>query len=126
MSTPTAKRYLGGFTLLEVLVALAVFALSAFAVIRQTSQSVQQAEYLEQKSFALWLAENRLAQYRTAKEWPSIGNHSESVEQYGRSWFLQTDVYTTSDPWLRRVEVRVGREESDNSIITLQGFLGRY
>ena len=46
-----------GFTLLEVMIALVVFALSAFAVIRGSSQSVQQTHYLEQKSYALWLAE---------------------------------------------------------------------
>lgn len=115
-----------GFTLLEVLIALAVFALSAFAVIRQTSLSVQQSSYLEYKTFALWIAENKLAQYRTQTDWPSLGRHREELSQFNQDWWLDVEVYNTSDVLLRRVEVKVGQSDSESVILTLQGFLGKY
>lgn len=120
------KRRTAGFTLLEVLIALAVFALSAFAVLRQISQSVQQSQYLEQKTYALWIAEGRLAEYRSAKDWPSLGRHSQTIDQYNQNWWLEVEVSNTSDSLLRRVEVRVGEEGAESSIIILQGFLGKH
>jgi len=115
-----------GFTLLEVMIALVVFALSALAVIRGSSQSVQQSHYLEQKSYALWLAENKLAELRMAKEWPALGRQSETLDQYGHSWRLQVEVFNTSDAWLRRVEVKVSEADVQSGLLTLQGFLGKY
>lgn len=123
---PRRWQTASGFTLLEVLIALVVFSLSAFAVIRQTSLSAQQTGYLEQKTFALWIAENKLAQYRTEETWPALGSHREDLSQFNQNWWLDVEVYNTSEPLLRRVEVKIGQPEDESVILTLQGFLGKH
>lgn len=119
------RRRQRGFTLLEVMVALAIFALSAMAIVRGTGLSAGQTRYLEQKVLALWIAQDALAQYRVAREWPAVGRHMESKESYHQNWRVEAEVFSTSDPWLRRVEVKVSLDEQQD-LVRLQGFIGKY
>src|SRR5690606_36493981 len=56
-----------GFTLLEVLVALDIFALVAASILTVTSRSLQNAARLEDKTLAMWVADNRLAEMQLAE-----------------------------------------------------------
>lgn len=115
-----------GFTLFEVMVALAVFMVSVFALNRQVAQSIGSADYLEQKTVALWLAQDTLTSLRTRAEWPALGQSSDSMRQLGREWWVETRVSNTREPLLRRIDVRVGLTGKEESLVTLHGFIGQH
>ncbi len=115
-----------GFTLFEVMVALAVFTVSVFALNRQVSQSISQADLLEQKSVALWIAQDKLTMLRIKGEWPSPGQSIDSMRQLNREWWIETEVSNTSEPLLRRVDVYVGQAGKEAKLLTLHGFIGKH
>lgn len=122
----TPKHRQRGFTLLEVMVALAVFAVAAIALLLQSNQGVNQTLYLEEKSYALWIAENQLDQLRLNKQWPALGKRPSSVTQFNRNWSVSTSVTGTDEKSLRRVEVTVSREGSHTALATLLSYIGQY
>ncbi len=116
-----------GFTLLEVLVALAVLAISSIAVLSQTRQSLAQLEQLQLKTVALVVAENRLNSLRITEQWPSTGRQSQSVSFADLQWQVTTDVSSTSEPWLRKIEITVSPSDNEElSLVNLTGYRGRY
>lgn len=121
-----------GFTLLEVLIALAIFAVVAASVLSASARSLQTAARLEDKTFALWLADNRLQELQLADTPPSPGRDSGEETYAGRRWLWQSEVETTSEPDMLRVTIRVAlRPEhglpgklEDRALLTLSGFVG--
>lgn len=68
------KRFITGFTLLEVIVALAVAAVGLAGVIKVAGGNAYNAQHLQQKTLAQWIAMNRISQLRARKEFPPIGS----------------------------------------------------
>lgn len=108
-----------GFTLLEVMVALAVLAIAMAALVSSGTQSASNAAYLRDKSLAHWVAMNRVADLRLQKAWPSPGESRSEEEMANRQWFCLSKVSTTDDPDLRRVEVEV-RASSEKDAAPLE------
>lgn len=122
-------RHLGqGFTLLEVMVALAIFAIAALMLLKNTNLMVQQQQRLEEKTLALWLAENRLAEMRLHQPWPATGTTTVEATSANRQWIISTEVSDTPLPTLRKVMVTVRHPRAENTaaVIHLTGYLGRY
>lgn len=118
-----------GFTLVEVLVAVAILALTLGSFVNGASQYADQAHYLREKTLALWVARNRMAEYRLALRWPDIGGEDGHAQMGGRKWQWQTEVKETQDPTVRRVEISVhaidpeSGQVDDNAVAELTGFL---
>jgi general secretion pathway protein I len=120
-----------GFTLIELLIAVAVFAVVAIAVYTRSGDTLQQLGGLEERTVALWLAENELAAMRLARnntDQPMpTGKDTRQVTMAGRDWLITTRMTDTSHPWLRRADVSVASaQRPDHSITSLTGFIGRY
>ena len=115
-----------GFTLFEVMIALAVFTVCVFAMNRQVAQGISQLDYLEQKSVALWVAQDKLTMLRIKGEWPALGQSFDSLRQLKRDWWIETMVTDTSEPLLRRVDVHVGQAGIEEKLVTLHGFMGKH
>ena len=121
-----------GFTLLEVLVALAIFATVAAAVLTASVRSLQNAARLEDKTLAGWIADNRLTELQLASSPPAPGRDSRELSFAGRQWQLYSETVTTSDPGLRRVTLWVAampssRDSSsvqERALLALDGFVG--
>lgn len=121
-----------GFTLLEVLIALAIFAVVAASVLSASARSLQTAARLEDKTFALWLADNHLQELQLADTPPGPGRENGEDSYAGRRWLWQSDIETTSEPAMLRVTIRVApRPEhglpgklEDRALQTLVGFVG--
>lgn len=121
-----------GFTLLEVLVALAIFAVVAASVLSASARSLKTAARLEDKTFASWLADNRLQEVQLADTPPGEGREQGEETYAGRRWLWESEVQATSEPEMLRITIRVApRPErglagkiEDNALATLSGFVG--
>lgn len=115
-----------GFTLIEVLVALAVIAIGLVAVLAVAARNGRIDAGLEQRTFAAWVAENQLERMRLATTWPGIGESDGKVELADQHWHWKAKVEKTQDPDLRRVTLSVSIENAQDKPITrLIGFIGR-
>jgi len=119
---PTRQR---GFTLLEMLVAVAVLAIAMAAIITNGARYASGAASLRDKSIALWVARNHLAEIELLPNWPNIGKSNDDVKMGGIEWTWRTEVITTQDPTLRRLNIRVEKkgERSAIAYATLTSFV---
>ena len=122
-----------GFTLIEVLVALMVFAIVGFAVTSRVGDIVNQTFGLERRTVAHWVAENHLNRMRIARRSTTepivTGRDRERVLMSGREWHLDIDVQDTEHPWVRRVEIDVYEVVDDvdiGPIENMSSYIGRY
>jgi len=123
----------GGFTLVELMVALAVFAVVAVTVFTRSSDTLSQLASLEERLVAHWIAENELATLRMSRlatdEPMATGTESHRVAMADREWQVSVSVDETANPSLRRIEVDVEKLDSDGvpgRPEHLVGFVGRY
>ncbi len=99
------------FTLLEVLVALAVLALGMGTVLKVTTGQSEQLAYLRDKTIALWVAENKVSEIQLA-DWPATGTRSGHTLMAKKEWRWEVKVSNTADAELRRLDVRVNSADS--------------
>ena len=119
-------RYMQGFTLLEVLIALAVLALSMGAVIEATSDYTGNQSYLRDRTLAMWVARNVLVRFQVEGEWLSVGERKGTEEMGNQEWRWMTRISQTEEAELRRLDVEVYPVDSDddeNPVSVLSGFL---
>jgi general secretion pathway protein I len=102
-----ARRRSGGFTLLEVLVALVIVGTALGASLRAVGSLTQNSGDLRASMMATWSAENRLSQIRLAREWPALGQRTFDCMQGEMRLVCQEEVFGTPNPSFRRVEVSV-------------------
>ena len=115
-----------GFTLIEVVVAMAIVALGLMAVFRVVNDTVNNASYLRDRTFATWIADNRLTELRVAGEVPSVDETEGEVDYAGQAWRWTATVSQTPVENIRRIDVRVRRESDaeDSSLAQVTGFVG--
>lgn len=117
-----------GFTLLEVLVALAVFAVAAIALMRVSESQLQLSARLEDKTFAHWVALNMVSEIQANQDWPDLGEQTGKVSMAGRDWKIIVKTLATPMNRVRRIEVTVGVAPQDftqnmEAITVLSGFI---
>lgn len=96
------------FSLVEALVALAVFAMAGVALVQLQSQSLHTFTRVETRALADLAAQNRLTQIASAPTAPQVGAREEEVLFAGRTWRMQVTVVGATDARTRRVSVAVG------------------
>lgn len=102
-----------GMTLLEVLVALVVFALAGLALLQTTAQQAGSIGRMEEKILASWIAENQQVRLHLEKVWPGKSWVSSEVTFAGESWHLRWQGVETADSQLRALDVEVRRRKED-------------
>lgn len=105
-------RRAAGFTLIEVLVALAIFASVAVVVLEAGARTLRNSARLEQLTLASWLADNRLTELALAP--PAPGRSSQREHYAGREWELLTETRATVEPDLLRITVWVAPAAVDD------------
>jgi general secretion pathway protein I len=113
-----------GFTLVEVLVALAIVATTLIAGLQATSALTRSAERQTDRVLAQLCAENALAQLRLSRQLPDMGDALTPCEMAGRTLELRLLVQPTPNPNFRRVEVRLYREQLP--LLQFSTVMGRY
>lgn len=96
-----------GFTLLEMLVALAVFSLAALALVRLQGVTLRTAADLDSKALGQIVARNLMVEIQTDLTPPAIGEADGEVENGGRRWRWRRVVKATDDKRLLQVDVTV-------------------
>lgn len=106
-----------GFTLLEVMLAMAVFAIAGVALLGVADNNYKSISHLEEKMFANWVASNQLVEASLSKNWPPKNNKKGEVEMAGRTWYWQQKVQKTGDTNMRALTVEVRRNEKDELFV---------
>jgi general secretion pathway protein I len=114
-----------GFTLIEVLIALAVLAIALATVMRTIVQSIDLTSDLRDRAVALWVAQNRLVGHQLQHDWPSPDTTEGDVEMGTRRWHWREQVSSTPEEALRRIEIEVRAPGSEERLARLVGFLER-
>ena len=118
-------RLLRGFTLIEILVALAIVAVALAAGMRALAQSADSASTLKSRTLALWVAQNRLANAQLADPWPSLGTSAGDAEQANARFVWRETVSATPNPAFRKIEIVVAEPAiPDYALARLIGYLG--
>ena len=115
-----------GFTLLEVMVALAIVSIGLIAAFNAVIQMAHSTTTLRERAFADWIAMNQLTELRVAGEFPDVGRFDGDVEFARREWRWEASVSETGVEDLRRVDISVAYIERPEDVITLlAGFIAR-
>ena len=101
------RHHAAGFTLLEVLIALAVLALAMGAAIKAVSDYTNNQAYLRDRTMAMWVARNVLVRFRVENEWPDVGERKGTEDMGGREWRWLAVTSQTEEVELRRLDVKV-------------------
>lgn len=116
------------FTLLEVLVALAVFSVAAISLMKVSESQLRLSQRMEEKTFAHWVALNMITEMQGSQDWPNIGEQTGKVSMAGREWKMVVKTQATPVSRVRRIEITVGLAPKDftddmENLIMLTGFI---
>lgn len=115
---------LRGFTLIEVLVALAIISVALLASLRLAAGSTNSVGDLRQRLLAGWVAENLLAEQRARGLWLPLDGLRGTVRQGGGEFFWREEVIAMPHPSFRRVDVRVFATDAEaHALAHLVGFV---
>jgi len=116
-------RSQAGFTLIEVLIALAILSIALSAILHTIGSGIELTTNLRDRQLALWVAQNRLIQHQVQKDFPSPDQTTGTTEMGGREWHWTEQVASTPEPALRRIEIQVRLDPKSSALTRLVGFL---
>jgi general secretion pathway protein I len=115
-----------GFTLIEILVAVAILAIALAAVQRAGSLATDGARETRARLAATWAASNRVAELRAGTQFPPAASSRLTVEQAGLSLVIDETVADTANPTIRRVSLAVSdAREPGRVLANLTAFVGK-
>jgi general secretion pathway protein I len=114
---------LRGFTLIEVLVALAVIGIAMAAAVRATVAVTDESITLRRHLAGGWVAQNRINGYTVRNDFPSVGLRTGVANEAGLDFEWKETVSDTPNAAFRRVEVRVTAPNSDHADAILIGYI---
>lgn len=112
------KKHIKGFTLIEVLLALAVFSLAGVALLATSSNHFNQLSQIEKQMYANWVASNKLTEAKLNPKWPPQNNQKGTFEMAGHEWHWLQKVIKTTDNDMRAIVIEVRANEKDEDSLT--------
>jgi general secretion pathway protein I len=106
-----------GMTLLEVIVALAVFSIAAVSVTKSLSEQMANMPILEERTLAQWVASNQMVDVRLPDKFPEIGQKTGQSEMAGREWYWRQEVIKTTDDKFRMIRISVSDDDKFKRIV---------
>ncbi len=114
----TRRATAAGFTLIEVMVALAIVAIALAAGSRAASSVVNTSQRLSDVILGQWCADNQLTEMRLLDQLPAVGKTPFACTQLGREFKGTILVQPTPNPSFRRVDATVA-DEAGRQLITI-------
>lgn len=118
------RRTTGAFTLIEVMVALAIIALSLTAVAAKMARMIDTSNSMQERTYASWIAQNKITEMRLANVIPKLTTTSGDIDYANRNWRWRAVVSETGIENLFRVDVEVTSGDSNAVIRKVTGFIG--
>jgi len=113
-----------GFTLIEVLVALAIVSIALLAALRAAGQGTNSVGELRARTLAGWVAQNRLAEHRARGDWLSLGVQRGEESEGGIAFDWREEVLSTPNPAFRRINVTVSAAPDESHVLArFSGFV---
>jgi general secretion pathway protein I len=120
------RRGDSGFTLLEVMVALAIVAIGLIAAFNGIIQMAHSTSVLRERALADWIAMNQITEIRISGSFPDVGRFDGDVEFAGREWRWEAQISETGVEGLRRIDMSVAYEETPRDAVTIvTGFVSQ-
>ena len=112
-----------GMTLLEVLLALVILSTAGLAVMNAASGAINNQRYLQDKTFALWIASNSLVELKLQKKWPSETWRSENIDFAGSTWYWRYQSVATGDNNFKALDVEVSDKKDGKALAYLRTYI---
>jgi general secretion pathway protein I len=113
-----------GFTLIEVLVSVAIVAVALAAGSRAASSVIDTSQRLSDITLAQWCADNELTELRLTATFPNVGTTPFTCTELGRDFQGTLKTRSTPNPAFRRVDTVVA-DESGHALLTVSSVLSR-
>jgi len=117
-SPPRIARKQRGMTLIEVMVALFIFAFAGVSVMKAVTEHLRGVSVLQELTFATYVANNRMTDVQLDQRWPPQNNLKGSEEMAGATWYWQQKVLETQEKDLLSVEILVSTDEAGEYVVT--------
>ena len=106
-----------GFTLIEILVAVTILAIALAATTRAAGVATDGALETRHRLLATWAAENRVAELRAKKLFPTAGTSRSTASQGGIELVIEEVVADTPNPTIRRVDLAAARSSDPGRVL---------
>ena len=113
-----------GFTLIEVMVALAIVAFSLTAIAASMNQMIDAANSMRERTYASWIAQNKITELRMADTTPETSSSTGEVTYANAEWEWRATVSETGVEKFYRIDVSVSHAGSEYIVRTVTGFVG--
>ena len=100
-----------GMTLLEVIVALAVFSIAAVSITKSLGEQIANMPILEERTMAQWVAHNQMVDARLETKFPEIGRKDGQLELANQDWYWRKEVVKTTDDNFRMIRISISDDE---------------
>ena len=102
------KKNSAGFTLIEVLIALAILSIALTAIIKSTSENIKNTAYLQNKTIATWVGTEIINEMRAGVlPIPTTDTVEQETEMLGKKWVWQAETTSTPNPRIKKIIVTV-------------------
>ena len=126
MNRRTMHSKTHGFTLIEVMVALTIIAISLGALLSTSGTQASSAGYLKKKTLAHWVATNELTQIRITQKFPDVGDKKGSTKMANHEWYWIRTTKRTEDKDALEVTFKVFSDEDyEENLTSLIGYATR-
>ena len=113
-----------GFTLLEVMIALAIVGLTLLAMAGKISSMLNAANTIRDRTYAGWIAQNKITEMRLANVLPKVSTSNGETTFAGAEWAWRAVVSETGVENLYRVDVTISFPGGDPLMRPVTGFIG--
>lgn len=118
---PRMRSKRQGFTLLEVLVALAIFAMSAMALVRSVGQHINTLSLMEEKAFSAMVIDNQMAKVMLNPQ--GLKKQSGQAQLADRTWYWTVSPVSTQDSLIRAFDVSVATSQKGAPVLTVRSYV---
>ena len=128
MSSTIRDHKQRGFTLIEVMVALTVVAVTLPALLFLLSQQIDGTAYLRDRSVAQWVAADRVAEVRLAvakQQSARPGVIAGESDRAGRTWYWKVTPVATTQPLLKAFDISVATEKNASPVVTVRSYVAQ-